>query len=164
MLLPLEMSMVALDLLLPLNWSVRLIIWYLRIPYKSLPYFGDYNFKKRHWFIGHIREMGGGRGRGQEVQHRQEVPGRYSWKHLFDTFSLSPQTATCNRPAPWKFSLPEIWQINIRKLEKGVGSRALFRFGCTIPCRTLVSSQVQVEERETSKWNSFFHDAVSHEI
>lgn len=60
------MSMEALDLLLPLNWSVQLIIWYLRIPYKSPPYFSDYNFKKRHL----IHRQHQGRGR-----RKKEGPG-----------------------------------------------------------------------------------------
>ena len=91
--LPLELSVETLDLSLPLNWGVWLIIWYFRIPYKSPPYLGDYNFKKRHLIY---RRHQGGRGRrggGQEVQQKLEAQWRYNWKHLFDT---SPPTFSTN--------------------------------------------------------------------
>lgn len=72
--LPPELSVETLDLSLPLNWSVWLIIWYFRIPYKSPPYFGDYNFKKRHLI--YRRHQGGwGRRRGRKGEGKAR---RYS--------------------------------------------------------------------------------------
>ena len=59
------------------------------------------------WCIGDIREGEGGRGRGQEVQQRQEVQWRYNRKHLFDTSPPSLQIAAPEYAYTWEIFITQ---------------------------------------------------------
>lgn len=111
--LPLELSVETFDLLLPLNWSVWLIIWYFSEFLINHHLILWLQFLRRGtWFIGDIREDGGG-----EREARRYSRGKRLSEDTVGNICLIHHSHLLYKPQPWNMPtsgrfLSKLWQID----------------------------------------------------